>query len=367
MARRAGAMLINAALTLTAFVSGSLEATTSLSNVEIPRDTSGRPIVTGETSILRVNDTFYYYVNDWGECAPVDCCPSPGGCASCCYVPPTAQYPDECIFTTNHTVLVYATKDFQSWQLLGPALVQSARPRGIEFRPHVVYNARTKQFVMWFEDRPDAITSSGYFVATSTQPNGPFVTVASRVAVADVPGDFDLLVDDDGTCYHVQTTTNDPKAANGFAITVLNEYYNAPAAPHRSTTFVAPLPAEGPVFFKRDGSYYILGGTTCCACRGGSSIYVFRAPAPLGPWRFVGDVGSNTGSIDPHSPNNFVTRAQASTVVEVGNQLLWLGNQWATSRTVNSGLLYWSVLSFDHQGDVEQFVWRPNATITFPN
>ena len=82
-------MLINAALTLTAFVSGSLEATTSLSNVEIPRDTSGRPIVTGETSILRVNDTFYYYVNDWGECAPIDCCPSLGGCASCCYVPPT--------------------------------------------------------------------------------------------------------------------------------------------------------------------------------------------------------------------------------------------------------------------------------------
>ena len=340
----------------------------TLSNLNIPRDTSGNPLVTGETSILNVNDTYFYYVNDWGGCEPVDCCPSDGGCASCCYVPPTTAYPDSCIFTTNHTVLVYATKDLSSWQFLGRALVSSDRPRGIEFRPHVVYNARTQKFVMWFEDRPDAITSSGYFVATSDGPVGPFTTVASKVAVADVPGDFDLLVDDDGVCYHVQTTTNDPHATNGFAITVLNDEYTGPAAPRQGAKFVAPLPAEGPVFFKKDGTYYILGGTTCCACRGGSSIYVFRAPAPLGPWRYVGDVGSNPGRTpDRHSPDNYVTRAQASAVVTVGSQFVWLGNQWVTSRTVNSGLLYWSVLGFDHAGDVEQFVWRPNATIAFPN
>ena len=63
-------------------------------------------------------------------------------------------------------LLVYATEDLQSWRLAGRALVAAGRPAGIEFRPHVVYNARTAQYVMWFEDRPDAITSSVYLSGT---------------------------------------------------------------------------------------------------------------------------------------------------------------------------------------------------------
>jgi hypothetical protein len=39
-------------------------------------------------------------------------------------------------------------------------------------RPHVVFNKNTEVFVMWFEDRKDAITSAGYFVATSKSPTG---------------------------------------------------------------------------------------------------------------------------------------------------------------------------------------------------
>ncbi len=73
--------------------------------------------------------------------------------------------------------------------------------------------------------------------------------------------------------------TNDPKAPTGFAVTLLNDNFTGPTA--TTTRFVSPKPAEGPVFFKRGGVYYILGGTTCCACRGGSSIYVFTASAPL--------------------------------------------------------------------------------------
>ena len=340
-------------------------AAVTLSNLELPLDTNGQPLITGETSVVTVKGIHYFYVNDWGGCAEVDCCGSTEGCASCCYVPPSAAYPDACVFTDNHTIVVYETTDFRSWRHLGAALTPAQRPTGIEFRPHVVYNAAKSIFVMWFEDRPDAISSSGYAVATAPAPEGPFTTVASKVAVADVPGDFDLLVDDDGTCWHVQTTTNDPNATRGFVVTALNAEYTAPATPRRSASFAAPKPAEGPVFFKRNGGYYILGGTTCCACRGGSSIYVFRAASPLGPWDFTGDVGSTAQPFDPHSPRNFVTRAQASAVVVVGEQYLWLGNQWVTANARNADLLYWSVLRFSSDGDVLQFVWAPE--IKLPN
>lgn len=153
---------------------------------------------------------------------------------SCCYVPPSASFPDACVFVANHTVSVYRTTDLQSWTNLGVALSLSARPHGIEFRPHVVHNANTGKYVMWFEDRPHPISSSGYSVAVANNPAGPFVTVATSVKMADVPGDFDVLVDDDGTAYHVQTTTNDPQALDGFVVTVLSHNYTAPATPKRS-------------------------------------------------------------------------------------------------------------------------------------
>ena len=77
---------------------------------------------------------------------------------------------------------------------------------------------------------------------------------------------------------------------------------------------------EGPVLFKRLDVYYLLAATVCCACRGGSNVLVFTARAPLGPWQFQGDIGSNhtQGHVyDVHSPWNFVTRAQQTEVVAV--------------------------------------------------
>ena len=89
------------------------------------------------------------------------------------------------------------------------------------------------------------------------------------------------------------------------------------------------------VFFKRSGRYYILTGSGCCACKGGSSIDVFVASAPLGPYQYLGDVGSVPGhAYDPHSPRNFVTRAQGSAMFvlpaadqSAEPQFVWLGNQ----------------------------------------
>ena len=349
-----------------------------LSNERVPIDTSGAPLFTGETSVLRHGSFFYVYVNDWGGCASVDCCASSGGCASCCYVPATRAFPDACVFTANHSVVLYRTTDFATFDALGVVLAPRDRDppphfhAGIEFRPHVVFNAVSQQFVMWFEDRPTPINSTGYSVAVAAKAQGPFKVVARDVFVAATPGDFDLLVDDDGEAYFVQTTTNDPSAANGFAVTRLDPTtFTSPSRRHNdSTRFVAPRPAEGPSFFKRNGVYYILAGTTCCACRGGSSIYVFTAPAPLGPWKFTEDVGSVQASsskpFDPHSPNSYVTRAQASDVFNVGDdQWVWLGNQWVSGegRRRNSDLLYWSLLDFNARGEIAQFTWRDHTSI----
>merc|ERR1711924_472828 len=136
-------------------------------------------------------------------------------------------------------------------------------------------------------------------------------------------GDYDLFVDDDGSAYNVRT---------GFDVVKLNDEYTGPAS-HMSS-FQTPKGSEGPVMFKRQGKYYVLAGTGCCACIGGSTIYVMMADTLSGPWTYAGDVGSNPTKFDPHSPHNFVTKAQASFVFEAGSptEYIWCGNQW------NSGL-----------------------------
>ena len=361
--------------------------TATLSNEELPLDQNGRKIITGEASVLVHEGSFYFYFNDWGDCPGVDCCDSDSGCASCCFDhPPHPMQACSNPYGTNHSVHVYDTLDLMTWRDLGVALPLTDRAPGIEFRPCVVYNAATQLFVMWYEDR--GVGEHGYAVAVSPTPAGPFITTHTNV---DMPGrgrvgDFNIFVDDDGTAYHVRT---------GFDLVRLNANYTGPDA--LVSSFTTPKSSEGPAMFKRNGTYYITAGTGCCACIGGSTIYVLTASSLAGPWTYRGDVGSNPTPFDPHSPNNYVTRAQGSAVLQIGGngpsgQTIWLGacthdatyahpcppypapcfrpgNQWNSGLLEtppgprNHDLLYWALLSFDADGAIEQLTRQRDITV----
>jgi len=134
---------------------------------------------------------------------------------------------------------------------------------------------------------------------------------------------------------------------------------------------------EGPAMFKRNGMYYIFAGVGCCACKGGSNIDVFTSKFPIGPFEFQSDVGSNlTHFWNPWSPYNYVTRAQQSKVFPVKSvdgivQWIWLGNQWVTSSEVgiprNNDLLYFDLLQFNTENDVQQFIRKDSIIISVPN
>lgn len=87
---------------------------------------------------------------------------------------------------------------------------------------------------------------------------------------------------------------------------------------------------------------------------------------------------SNTGHVfDPHSPDNFVTKAQGSAVVIVGNQIIYLGNQWNSGLKLtppgsrNHDLLYWGLFEFGASSGsssnelqkIKQMVWHDTITI----
>ena len=88
-------------------------------------------------------------------------------------------------------------------------------------------------------------------------------------------GDFDILVDDDGTGYivysqnyymSVERLTPDFYYSTGKSY-MFQEYF-----------------VEAPVFLKKNNIYYVLFGWCCCYCMQGSGVLVHTSNNPMGPY-----------------------------------------------------------------------------------
>ena len=377
----------------------------TLSNVALPRDTAGQKLITGELDILLHQGVYFLYSNNLGWCPGIDCCASPGGCATCCFEHPPAGYERGCgrgnvsrlprsegpvsVLRNSsdpwgfyHEVQVYRTADFRSFENLGVALSPSAHRWGCEYRPHVRWNPTTEQFIMWTASEgcgSGAPRGSlpAFTVFTSPTAAGPFRALAYNVTLPGKggAGDFTLFVSGDGTtAYNIRT---------GYDIVRLNAAWTGPAETDAHVASVS-IPghefSEAPVVFQRRGIYYLLGTLACCVCTGGSNLWVLTAPSMRGPWEFRGDIGSNPTRFDPHSPRNYVMNAQLSAAfrfppqpsdddAEGSTSTFVVGNQW------NSGvnerppgprahdLYYWTRLDFEEDGGIKQLQYSENCTL----
>eukprot|EP01084_Bolivina_argentea_P033319 61641_1 len=339
--------------------------TVTLSNTKLPIDTNGTSLFTGEATILYHENYYYAYFNDWGNCSDVNCCIESNACASCCFHGKSG----DCVYANGHNIYAYRTQDFSKWENIGIALPASNYIPGTVFRPQVIYNKQMQQFIMWYEDRWDSGTNPGYAISISSTPQGPFQRYKDTVKMATSYkiGDYDIFIDDDGSAYHVRT---------GVVVEKLNSNWTGPSG--ESAVVIKDSSVEGPSMFKRNGTYYILVGKGCCACKGGSNVEVYTSDKPMGPYLFKFDVGSNytNGHVfNATSPYNYVTRAQGSKVISVpganGDQYLWLGNQWVTATEPgnprNKDLLYWTVLDFDEYGMIKQIVREDTTQLSIKN
>jgi hypothetical protein len=120
-----------------------------------------------------------------------------------------------CGFHSNHNVSMYSSPNMSSgsWTYRGDALRCADLPDcGILYRPHMVWNPSTKLYVLFYNYVSASGIGSRIGAATSPGPAGPFTlrTAAISVARPQLPsnhngsqGDFDVLVDTDGTGYIV--------------------------------------------------------------------------------------------------------------------------------------------------------------------
>lgn len=130
-------------------------------------------------------------------------------------------------------------------------------------RPKVIYNEKTKQYVMWFHrDGPNATTNaysdSQAGVAVSDSPAGPFKYLGSSRPNGAMSRDMTLFKDDDGTAYLIHSSENNWT----LYIQKLDETYTKVTGEYtRNYTKHENVEVDGreaPAMFKHDGRYYIV-------------------------------------------------------------------------------------------------------------
>jgi hypothetical protein len=250
-------------------------------------DTDGQPIQAHGGGILLHSNVYYWYGEDR----------TPG---------------------IRSAVSCYSSTNLYDWQRAGAALWQTNVPRvdgrgTFVERPKVIFNPRTKKFVMWMHVEQPGYRYACAGVAVSDQPAGPFTFLKSfrpitndfGFAENDAEGqnkyggtfrDMNLFVDDDGKAYVFYASESNWT----MYVVRLNDDFTGPELPAVENKTWARLLVrqmrEGPAPFKWHGKYYLI--TSACTGWTPNAADYSTAENILGPWQTFGNpcVGTNAAT-----------------------------------------------------------------------
>ena len=265
----------------------------------------------------------------------------------------------------------YSSADLGAWKNEGIVLPSVADDpdhdlacENVIERPKVIYNARTKKFVMWFhQDSPNyAAARSG--VAVSDSPTGPFsyvgsfrpnagkrpvngterdlISGANEAFVRDLPGgqmarDMTLFADDDGKAYHFYASEDNQT----MHVSELSDDYLRPTGKY-ARVFVGRF-MEAPAVFKRAGKYYLIAS----GCTGWEPNAARSAVADniFGPWSELGNPCRGNGA-------ELTFSGQSTYVLAIAGQperFVAIFDQWKKWDLEDSRYV-WLPLTFDNDG-----------------
>jgi hypothetical protein len=283
--------------------------------------------------------------------------------------------------TAQVGVHVYSSTNLHDWKDEGIALAVSDDPAhelvkgSVIERPKVVYNARTRKFVMWFhlEFKGLGYKSARAGVAVADRPAGPFVYLGSLrpnagawpvnlgAAERDPAGsvvardhetgqmarDMTLFVDDDGTAYHIFASEEN----HTLHVSRLSDDYTRPTGQYAR---VAPGgDNEAPALFKAGGKYYLFAsGLTGWAPNAARS---FMADSMFGPWTSLGNpvrgteqerattFGGQSTHVLPYR-GGFIFMADIWTPDNpINGRYAWLPVEWENGKPVMRWQQSWSL------------------------
>ena len=298
-------------------------------------------------------------------------------------------------------VNVYKSKDLYSWQKMGVALAVSDDPNSeitagcVIERPKVIYNKKTKKYVMWFhlELKGMGYAAAKTAVAISDTPVGPFKYVQSynpnkgkwpmnfqddwKTAYTEDPSlewwtdpwykevkegmfvkrdfvkgqmarDMTLFVDDDNKGYHIYSSEENLT----LHIAELSDDYLG-----FTGKYITIAPAghnEAPTMFKRNGSYYMI--TSGCTGWDPNAARSFKAKSIWGPWEPLGNPCIGEGAdLTFSSQSTYVLKVEGTS-----DQYIFMADRWNPKNHID-GRYVWLPIQWD--GDKPVLEWKDSWSL----
>lgn len=234
---------------------------------EVWNDTDGKPIQAHGGGVLFHEGTYYWY----GE--NKDGPTKPGGCGARVDVIGVSCYSSrDLVNWKNEGVVLPAVKDDKNHDLHTSKIVE---------RPKVLYNAKTRRFVMWMHIDSWDYSAAMSGVAWADKPTGPFTYVEGLRALGGDSRDQTVFQDDDGTAYRIYSTEGNSTTR----ITRLSDDYL-----HHTAESVRVFPGrfmEAATLVKHGGKYWFIAS----GCSGWAPNAARSAVADqvMGPWKELGN------------------------------------------------------------------------------
>ena len=338
-------------------------------NGQLWMDTDGQHINAHGGNIIQYGNTYYWY----GENRPYS-----GG-------------------STEAGISVYSSTDLNTWKNEGVALATSTEAghdieKGcIMERPKVLYNPKTRKFVMLFhlELKGRGYEAARVAFAVSDSPTGPFQFLRSQRIHAnqwpfdmneqaikaaqqtdasqwkewwtdawrqevnkgmylwrDMKGgqmsrDMTVYVDDDGKAYHI---TSSQENLTLLVSELTDDYLDFTG----KYNMVAPGGQnEAPCIFKHDGTYWLI----CSGCTGWSpnEARMFSAKSIWGPWTQHPSpfVGTAKGYRDMPADKTF--GAQGTYICRMNGKTIFMADIW-NPRHLSQSMHLWLPIELDPHG-----------------
>jgi hypothetical protein len=217
----------------------------------------------------------------------------------------------------------YSSKDLLHWKYESLALASEKQDsshdlhisRVIE-RPKVIYNSRTKKFVMWMHiDKADyGYAHTG--VAISDRPVGPYKYLGSFRPNGEESRDMTVFQDDDGSAYLIYSSESN----NTMHITQLTPDYLKTTSTFNRIFVNARR--EAPAMFKGGNKYYLI--TSLCTGWDPNMALFAVADQVLGEWKMKGNPCAGPGA-------DSTFRAQSTFILPLKsrrNEFIFMADKW---------------------------------------
>jgi len=192
----------------------------------------------------------------------------------------------ECYRTNAGGVSCYSSKNLTDWKYEGVALQPNLKDSthdlhisGVQERPKVVYNKRTRKFVLWLHVDKQDYSYARAGVAVSDSPVGPFNYIGSYRPNNSMSRDMTLYKDDDERAYLIYSSENNAT----MHICLLSDDYLQPTTVFKRA-FVNQY-REAPAVFKQNNNYYII--TSGCTGWSPNKAMLAVSDSLMGDWRML--------------------------------------------------------------------------------